>query len=164
MRPTTGSMALTGQISNTARNRHQPSAFIASVITSCPVTNTNLHPAGLWLQEQGSLLVRPGCMSLRMFQQSKLISSFWKAGLLQSLQRRPSAWPGFDNSDVLFDFVPSAYIGRGRAQGQAGLPCLMTTTLTTAFHANPTRLGRRPHLPTRPDKAWINQPQPVLPE
>ncbi len=38
------------------------------------------------------------------------------------------------------------------------------TTLTAAFHANPARFGKRPHPPTRPDKAWINQPQPALPE
>jgi putative transposase len=38
------------------------------------------------------------------------------------------------------------------------------TTLTAAFHANPARFGRRPHPPSRPDKAWINQPQPALPE
>ena len=38
------------------------------------------------------------------------------------------------------------------------------TTLTAAFHTNPARFGRRPHPPVRPDKAWINQPQPVLAE
>ena len=37
-------------------------------------------------------------------------------------------------------------------------------TLTTAYHANPARFGRRPHPPTRPDKAWINQPQPAVSE
>ena len=37
-------------------------------------------------------------------------------------------------------------------------------TLTAAHHANPARFGRRPHPPTRPEKAWINQPQPALPE
>jgi len=37
-------------------------------------------------------------------------------------------------------------------------------TLTSAYHANPARFGRRPHPPQRPDKAWINQPTPAVPE
>lgn len=36
-------------------------------------------------------------------------------------------------------------------------------TLTTAYHTTPARFGRRPHPPTRPDKAWINQPHQSYP-
>jgi putative transposase len=32
-------------------------------------------------------------------------------------------------------------------------------TLTAAYHANPARFGRRPHPPTMPTQAWINQPK-----
>jgi transposase InsO family protein len=32
-------------------------------------------------------------------------------------------------------------------------------TLTTAYHANPARFGRRPQPPAMPTQAWINQPE-----
>jgi transposase InsO family protein len=32
-------------------------------------------------------------------------------------------------------------------------------TLTAAYHANPTRFGRRPRPPRMPTQSWINQPQ-----
>ena len=32
-------------------------------------------------------------------------------------------------------------------------------TLTAAYHTNPARFGRRPHPPTMPSQAWINQPE-----
>jgi transposase InsO family protein len=45
-------------------------------------------------------------------------------------------------------FGTSTAIDEGRQQ-----------TLTAAYHLNPARFGRRPKPPTRPDQAWINQPQ-----
>jgi putative transposase len=51
--------------------------------------------------------------------------------------------------------VASLHFGTADAVDQA-----RQNTVTTAYHANPQRFGRRPHPPAMPTQFWINQPDP----